>query len=112
MARDGLPARMMAMAAIRAAEAQGGQGMLLKRGDADSGQIFLKVMNRAGETIVYAQSRDADDAPIWRRATGPEPVVESVADEKLARERKFDPDIWIVEIQKEELSHPLGLTVS
>lgn len=111
MARDGLPARMMAMAAIRAAEVQGGNGMLLKRGDPDSGQIFIKVLNPEGEAVVYAQARDDEGAPVWRRATGPEPVPESAADEKLARERKFDPDIWIVEIQNRDLSHPLALTV-
>ena len=48
MTQDNLPARTLAMAAIRAAEAQGGGGMVLKRGDPGSGVIMIKVMDRSG----------------------------------------------------------------
>jgi len=83
MTQDSLPARTVAMAAIRAAEAQGGGAMVLKRGDPGHGR------------------------PVWFRPTGRSPVPEAAADERLARERKFDPDIWIIEIQNDALSHPL-----
>ena len=107
MTQDNLPARTLAMAAIRAAEAQGGGGMVLKRGDPGSGVIMIKVMDRAGQSVVYSQTRDPNGQPVWFRPTGPDPVPETEADERLARERKFDPDIWIIEIQNDALSHPL-----
>lgn len=107
MPQDSLPARTIAMAAIRAAEAQGGSGMVLKRGDPGSGIIMIKVMDRAGQAVIYSQTRDTDGRPVWFRALGPDPAPETEADAKLARERKFDPDIWIIEIQNDALSHPL-----
>ena len=51
MTQDNLPARTLAMAAIRAAEAQGGGGMVLKRGDPGSGVIMIKVMDRRGNPL-------------------------------------------------------------
>lgn len=108
MTQDSLPARTLAMATIRAAEAQGGGGMVLKRGDSGSGVIMIKVMDRAGQAVIYSQTRDSDGQPAWFRPTGPDPVPEAEADNRLARERKFDPDIWIIEIRNDALSHPLA----
>ena len=65
------------MAAIRAAEAQGGSGMVLKRGDPGSGVIMLKVMNRGGQAVVYSQTRSADGRPVWFRSTGADPAPEA-----------------------------------
>ncbi len=107
MTQDSLPARTVAMAVIRAAEAQGGGAMVLKRGDPGSGIIMIKVMDRTGQSVIYSQTRDPDGRPVWFRPTGRSPVPEAAADERLARERKFDPDIWIIEIQNDALSHPL-----
>jgi hypothetical protein len=107
MSQDSLPARTLAMAAIRAAEVQGASGMVLKRGDAGSGVIYLKVINRSGAGVIYSQTRNLDGQFVWRYAVGPEPDPETRLDEKLAHERKFDPDIWVIEIQSDALSHPL-----
>ena len=65
MTQDNLPARTLAMAAIRSAEAQGGGGMVLKRGDPGSGVIMIKVMDRGGQAVVYSQTRAPDGRPVW-----------------------------------------------
>jgi hypothetical protein len=107
MPQDSLPARTIAMAAIRAAEAQGGGGMMVKRGDPGSGIIMIKVMNRKNQAVIFSQTRNPEGRYVWFRPTGPDPVPDAEAEEKLARERRFDPDIWIIEIQNDALSHPL-----
>lgn len=107
MARDGIPARVLALACVRAAEVQGGHAAILKKGDVDSGVVLVKVLNRTGEAVIYSRARNEADELVWARATGPDPVAEAEADAKLAREQSFDPDIWIVEALADSLDHPL-----
>jgi hypothetical protein len=71
---------------------------VIKRGDPDAGTIILKIA-RAGRTCeVLSQVRDMDGTMKWMRASGPEPVPESDADPVIERQRKRDPDLWVIEI--------------
>src|SRR5215467_12926157 len=69
------------------------------RGDADSGAVLLKFRDRQAGCSVLAQARGRQGELVWMRATGPEPVAEAEADSYIARQRRRDPDIWVVEIE-------------
>ena len=83
-----------------------GEGLsvyLARRGDADAGAIFIKVDYLNGETMVYgpaisASSPDHDDRQ-WTRLTGPDPVDEERAEQVIARQVDFDPDIWVIVVE-------------
>jgi hypothetical protein len=69
------------------------------RGDPDAGAVLVKLTGRDASASVLAQTRRPDGTLAWLRATGADPVDETVADAYIARQRQRDPDLWVVEIE-------------
>ena len=72
---------------------------VVARGDADAGAVLLKFNGRDAGCFVLAQARGQDGELLWMRATGPAPVAEGEADTYIERQRRRDPDLWVVEIE-------------
>ena len=70
------------------------------RGDADAGAVLVKLDGRDAGCTVLAQTRTPDGALVWMRATGAAPVAADVADAYIERQRRRDPDLWVVEIDR------------
>jgi hypothetical protein len=69
------------------------------RGDGDSGAVLLKLNGRADGCSVLSQTRGPDGELVWMRATGAVPVAEPDADAYISRQRRRDPDLWVIEIE-------------
>jgi hypothetical protein len=72
---------------------------VVARGDGDSGAVLIKLNGRDDGCLVLSQARGPDGELLWMRATGAAPVAETDADTYIARQRRRDPDLWVVEIE-------------
>jgi hypothetical protein len=89
-----LATSVLAGALIRKAEGEGGFAAVLAKGDPTSGAILLILSEKGGNPRVLERVLQPTGAYNWCQAVGnPEEVPEFVA-----RRRRFDPDLWIIEL--------------
>jgi hypothetical protein len=88
-------------ALIRRAEVAGAQAYVVRKGAEEAGAVFLKVSRLDGMCTVLTQARDGEGDLVWTRPLG-ESCDEPKAAQYLERQIKFDPDLWIVEIEDRE----------
>jgi hypothetical protein len=98
-----LKAGIWVAAYLRRCAAEGLAVYIARRGDADAGAILIKVDYLNGETMVYAPTTSTSDPEHddrqWARLTGPQPVDEERAEQAIARQVSFDPDLWVVVVE-------------
>ena len=84
---------------------------VVQRGDATAGAVLVKLNTLDGQACCYQRSFDLmTGARKWMVLTeGPEPDV----DASIAKQRSFDPDLWVIEVEDKSGRHLLdqeGLT--
>lgn len=95
---DRLPTELWVMAHVRAADAQGVPMTVARKGDRGRGTVLLKINRLCGLFTVLVQVR-RDEALVWSQALGADPVDEAAADAYIARQVKYDPDLWVIEVE-------------
>ncbi|MER2268745.1 DUF1491 family protein [Methylobacterium oxalidis] len=100
-------------AQIRRLDVEGVPAVLRRRGAAEAGAIFVKVDRLDGTADLYGPAPqalfDAETSGERRFAqllSGAEPLS---VEERLAKEARFDDDLWIIEIDDREGRHFLDL---
>ncbi|MGE4612494.1 MAG: DUF1491 family protein [Paracoccaceae bacterium] len=72
---------------------------LTSRGDATAGAVLVKINTLDGNAAAYQRSYDTDGKRIWVPLTeGTDAEVEDA----LYRQRKYDPDIWVIEVEDKQ----------
>jgi hypothetical protein len=97
-------------ALIRRVELAGAFATVARKGDARAGAVLVKTFDkRAGETRLYARATRADGESVWMQPvdSSAEPDIDAYAD----RAARFDPDIWVVEIEAADGARFLTETV-
>jgi hypothetical protein len=89
---------------LRRANAEGVPVMVVRKGDRSRGTVLLKVNRLDGFCWVLTQIRH-QGALAWTRGTGPDPVPEAEADRYIDRQLRYDPDLWVLEIEDRHGRH-------
>lgn len=91
-------------ALIRRAELAGASAVVVKRGDARAGSVIVKAYDSSTRRArLYSEAFGPDGDRLWMQ-----PVTsdsESELDAYTDRQRGYDPDLWIVEIEDKEGRH-------
>jgi len=92
-----LTSAVLASALLRRAEAEGGFGAVLAKGDSIAGAIGVILAEKGRRTRFLERSLQPDGTYAWQDSRQ---SAESEADFQsfLARRRQSDPDLWILEL--------------
>ena len=105
-----LPAGLEVRGLMRAAEASGGQAMILAKGDEDRGDILLVLLERGRARFLLHREASVDGTTRWRVLASADEADPDFA-ETLARRRRIDPDCWAAELDFTDPEPFLGETL-
>jgi hypothetical protein len=93
-----LASSVLAGSLLRLAETQGGFGAVLAKGDAISGALTVILAERGRKVRILERMVQPDGRYLWQDVG-----IEAAANEEnlnrfLEKRRRFDPDIWILEL--------------
>ncbi len=84
-------------ALIRRAQIEGANATIVRKGDARAGTVIVKVYNTSDRTAqVFTEAFGQDGDRLWiQPVTGTETDIDAY----IERQRGYDPDLWVVEIE-------------
>nr|WP_255553477.1 DUF1491 family protein [Maritimibacter sp. DP1N21-5] len=87
-------------------QAEGISVYIVARGDATAGAVLVKLATMDGKATAFQRSVDLITGERrWMELTsGDEPMV----DESIRKQRSFDPDLWVIEVEDARGRHMLG----
>ena len=88
---------------LRRARGMGHMAVLVKRGAEEAGAIYVRAILPGGLARLFgpppgANYKDTGEKR-WACPLGFDPVAEAKTDEYIARQQKYDPDIWLLDIE-------------
>lgn len=103
---------------IRRCNVEGAFAAVRRRGAEEAGAIFVKVNRLDGTAELFGPApQSAFDVArpmdrLFSRCLAKPWAPEAKVEERLAREFKFDPDVWIIEVEDRAGRHFLDYLVS
>ncbi len=88
-----LASSILVGALLRRAEAEGGFGMVLAKGDPTAGAIAVILAERGANPRFFERLLQPDGRYAWQESAqhGDLPAL-------IERRRRFDPDLWLIEL--------------
>jgi hypothetical protein len=103
---------------VRRCHVEGAFAAVRRRGAEEAGAIFIKLNRLDGTAELFSPAPQStfDEAHpsdrVFARSFGAEPVPEEKVEERLRREIRFDPDMWIIEVEDRAGRHLLDQVVA
>jgi hypothetical protein len=103
---------------IRRCHLEGAFAVVRRRGAEEAGAIFVKISRLDGSAALYGpapQSAFDEARPIERRFVSTLAggfAEDAKAEAYIARQREFDPDLWVIEVEDRAGRHFLDLAGS
>jgi len=99
-----LRADIFVAAYLRRCSSEGAYAALRRRGAAEAGAIFVKIDRLDGQAALYGPAPQSELAErgidrVWRRVHDQPWVDPLQVEERIAKEIKFDPDLWLIEVE-------------
>lgn len=106
-----LKAGIWIKAYIRLLASKGLMAVVVRHGDDDAGAVFIRVNRLDGSSLLFGPApagleEAQTDRPMMALFDG-RAVPDEDADAYLERQRKFDSDLWIVEVESRGGCHHL-----
>jgi len=92
-----LPAHLEVAAILRLAESMGGFGTVIEKGERDSGAVLLVTMFRGHAARLYERMPQLDGTRLFVLSREQDAENPREFSEYLARRKRQDNDIWILE---------------
>ncbi len=93
---------------LRQLAAGGAMATIVRHGDDDAGAIFIKVRHRNGRAALYGPAPAGMDEMASDRRFAlllGDATEEAAVDSRLADESRFDPDVWLIEVEDRDGRH-------
>jgi hypothetical protein len=107
-----LKSEIWVKAYVRRCAVAGAFAVVVHHGDDDAGAIFIRINRLDGTSLLFGPAPAGFDVAAEDRqwvALGPSgPMPDADADQFLAREAKFDSDLWLIEVEDRLGQHFLG----
>ena len=98
MAEARLQSSILVGALMRRAQSEGGFAAVLAKGDSNAGAVLVILAERGRKVRILERLLQPDGRYSWQ-GVGEQALANTEETEKfLARRRKFDPDIWLIEL--------------
>ena len=93
-----LSSNVLVGALLRQAEAAGGFGAVLEKGDATAGSILVVLTEKGANPRLFERVLQPDSRYVWQMISNEVTENAQYITEHVARRRRFDPDLWVVEL--------------
>jgi hypothetical protein len=107
-----LPSGLEAAGLVRSAQAAGDFATILKKGDPDRGALLLVVTSRGRHFGCLERMLSLDGAYSWQQVGPTESLGSAGVAEFLGKKARFDPDLWLIELDIAEPERFIAETIA